>query len=158
VPFTPRKTIFTVLFEAISDRTDARTTANRKTNKGEKIGNREATVRAVTNAPAFDLQVQKTWPSFRAARGAGRPRFHPPAFSLFSPFSALPSFASPSYKPLRLPFAHFLPILFTLYLSCHNLETPMQRYILCKGMNSSDWHFGSREKTIAFRWYRRNKI
>jgi hypothetical protein len=60
VPFAPRKTISTVLFEAISDRTDARTTANQKTNKGEKIGNREATVRAVTNASAFDLQVQKT--------------------------------------------------------------------------------------------------
>lgn len=34
-------------------------------------------MKTAANVPAFDLQVQKTWPSFRGARGAGRPRFHP---------------------------------------------------------------------------------
>lgn len=83
-PFVLCKTISAKPFAMISDRTGIQTKTTIGGDKRWKIRNRKATIttmRAATNVPAFDLQVQKTWPSFRAARGAGRPRFRPP-FSL----------------------------------------------------------------------------
>lgn len=86
-----RKTISRVLFD--DDFRIGRKGRNDITGMGEREESKDeisksddrSTMRTVTNAPVFDLQVQKTWPSFRAARGTGRPRFHPPRVPFFFP-------------------------------------------------------------------------
>lgn len=95
------KTISAIPFAIIFNRTRAKTKTTVGEDKEWKIGNRKVTIttmRAAANVPAFDLQVQKTWPSFRAARGAGRPRFRPP-FSLshlfHPPVIRIPSVRAP---------------------------------------------------------------
>lgn len=57
-------------------------------------------MKTVANVPAFDLQVQKTWPSFRGTRGAGRPRFHPSLSS--SSLSLSLSCARSTVSPCRV--------------------------------------------------------
>lgn len=119
-PFVLCKTISAVSFAMISDQTGIKMKTTIGGDKRWKIGNRKMTIttmRAATNVPVFDLQVQKTWPSFRAARGAGRPRFHPP-FSLSRLFHP-PVIRIPSVKalcmyvcvlPLSFSFSHNPPI------------------------------------------------
>lgn len=159
-PFVPCKTFFIVSF--CSDfRPDGCKGKNDKLgkNKKVKIGNRKATVTtitAVTNASVSDLQVQKTWPSFRVVRGAGRPRFRP-LLSLLPSLFHPPIIRIPGLKaPCVLSVSFFLFL--CQLLPSYYLQTLMQQCRLCGGWTSSGWHFESRKDTIAFCWPRRARI